>query len=852
MMFQRLSDLPHRLLRSPVARVLLFGLLTSAASAQGGTGTVQGTAVRQSDGTPLGGVSVTVRGTRLSAVTGVDGRFTIERVPEGAHVLLFRWFGHRPQEQAVQVAAGGTQTVSAELSAEPITLGEIIVTTASRAPERIVEAPSAIAVVDPAVARATSVTGQVPLALAVTPGVDVVQSGMNDFNINARGFNSTLNRRMLVLQDGRDLAIAFLGAQEWNGISIPLEDLGRIEVVRGPGSALYGANAFSGVIDIRTPTAREVAGSKVTVAGGGLDTRRLDVSTASVFGGGRFGYRFNIGHNRSDTWSRSRTARDTSDFRKEYGEATDEPVRPPTPGFETRPLNGQTAIVAQNYEALGDRDDLINTYGALRVDYYAGRGAVGSVEYGNAQVQNEVFVTGIGRVQVTKTRRPWARVAWAAPSYNLMAWYTGRNTVEPQYSLAAGLGLREESGIYHLEGQVHRSFLDDKARAVLGGSFRQYNLDTDGTLMQPADDNRGDQYQSLYGQVEYKLTPRLRAVLAGRLDNGDLIEAFFSPKGALVFSPNDKHSFRITANQAFQTPNYSEWYLRVPAGAPANFAALEAGLRASALGPALAGVPSGTLFTTSSAVPVLALGNRDLSVEKVNGFEVGYKGNITPKLYVSVDAYLNELSNFVTDLLPGVNPTYGPWTSPTAVPAGFRTALETAVRQQLLAANQPIAAAGLTRLANGNTAIVVSYANAGKVKERGLEFSGGLVLTDELRVEGSYSFFDFDPPEGTLSGDKVLPNTPRHKGTLSVQYTGAQGLDAGLTLRRQTAFDWAAGVLSGLVDWNQTVNLNAGYRLNDNFRVHAIATNLFDQQRFHIYGGSVVGRRVIAGFTAAF
>ena len=87
------------------------------------------------------------------------------------------------------------------------------------------------------------------MALQSVPGVDVVQSGVNDFNVNARGFNSSLNRRVLVLQDGRDLAIAFLGSQEWNGMTQPLEDLGKVEMVRGPGSALYGANAFSGVVE---------------------------------------------------------------------------------------------------------------------------------------------------------------------------------------------------------------------------------------------------------------------------------------------------------------------------------------------------------------------------------------------------------------------------------------------------------------------------------------------------------------------------------------------------------------------------------------------------------------------------
>ena len=75
----------------------------------------------------------------------------------------------------------------------------------------------------------------------------------------------------------------------------PLEDLGRLEMVRGPGSALYGANAFSGVINIITPEGREVAGTKLSFGGGELETIRGDFRQAGVFGNDRFGYRLNVG-----------------------------------------------------------------------------------------------------------------------------------------------------------------------------------------------------------------------------------------------------------------------------------------------------------------------------------------------------------------------------------------------------------------------------------------------------------------------------------------------------------------------------------------------------------------------------
>ena len=862
-------------------QLAVFGSLLSIApiSAQErGSGTVSGTVTRKSDGSRLAAVSVTVRGAGASAVTGTDGRFVLQRVPQGAQTLLFRWLGYQPQEATVEVTAGGSHTVDVALEAQPITLGEIVVEGASRAPERVVEAPAAVAVIDPVVSRSLSVTGQVPLALATAPGVDLVQSGMNDFNLNARGYNSTLNRRVLVLQDSRDLSIAFLGAQEWNGMSLPGEDLGRIEVVRGPGSALYGANAFAGVVNINTPAAREVVGTKVTVAGGELSTLRADLRQAGLISMGRMGYRVNFGYNRSDTWTRSRTARDSSDFRGEYAAGTEAPITPVAP--EVLQLSGQDTVAGR--VATGDRDDLVNMYGAARFDYYADNGAVGTIEGGATQVENEVFVTGIGRVQVLKGFKPWSRLAWVAPSYNLTAWYTGRDTKDPQVSLASGAPLIEHSAIFHVEGQVHHGFAGDAGRIVIGASFRQYNVNTDSSLMAAADDDRSDTYYSTYGQIEYKLMPTLRAVLAGRFDDGTIFDPQFSPKGALVFSPNERHSLRVTVNRAFQTPNYSELYLRARAGAPqAGPATLEgtlegyfATIRANfGADPNLPATPASLPWNFSALTQPFALGNANLDVEKVTGFEVGYKGSLTPRIYASLDLYQNQLSNFVTDLLPGVNPAYPLYQltdGGTNIPQTL-TDLDAYLAGQGLPPTHPLRAAIpqlrggynglngalvntrlLATLPNGTRAIVVSYANAGKVKERGAELAIGYHLTDEVRIEGSYTFFDFDPPEGSLAGDQLLPNTPKHKGSLNVQYAGAQGLDLGLTLRRQTAFNWAAGVFSGVVDWSQTVNVNAGYRVGNNLRVHAVATNVFDQKRFHIYGGSVVGRRVIAGVTATF
>ncbi len=841
------------------------GLLLASApiAAQQGSGTIKGTVTQSSNGQPLAGVIVTINGTTIKAATNTRGAYTIDRAPTGPQTLVFRWLGYRPTEVQTTVAASGVTTADAKMEQLPIQLSELLVTGASKVPERSVEAPAAFSIVEPRVLQSTGVTGQAPLALREVPGVDLVQSGMNDFNVNARGFNSSLNRRVLVLQDGRDLAIAFLGAQEWNALAVPTDEYSKMELVRGPGSALYGANAFFGVLNITTPSAREVAGSKISVGGGQLATRRIDLRQAGVLSRGRWGYRFNGGYNESDSWSRSRTNADRLDLKREYGPVVKDSVKHPIPSArELRALNGQTADPATG-ALTGEADPVKSMYGSARLDYYANNGSVVTGETGIAQVENELFVTGIGRVQVTKATRPYARLGWANKGFNVMAYWNGRRTKDPQYSLASGASLLERSNILHVEAQDVHTFDSEKGRVVLGASARNYRVNTDSTLMRQADDDRSDYYYALFGQVEYGLAPKVRAVAAARFDVGTLINPQFSPKVALVVSPNDRHSFRFTINRAFQTPNYSEFYLRAAAGAPANLTALETALRASPLGPVLAGVPVGTLFTTttptattsssSAAVPVFARGNNKLDVETTLGFEIGYRGDLSPTVYLTLDAYANRIRNFVTDLLPGVNPAFAYWTAPTQVPVGNRPALVDAVRNALLANPASVTAGrGLTRTEEGNTAVIVSYTNAGKVKQWGLEAGAGWQMTKMFRTDGTLTLFDYSVDQSTVArGDSLLANTPSAKATVSLSYADRR-FTASTNMREVRGYSWAAGVFAGFIEPNVSFGADAAYDINNNFKVFVTGTNIFDSKKFEIYGGSVNGRRILGGLTARF
>ena len=284
---------------------------------------------------------------------------------------------------------------------------------------------------------------------------------------------------------------------------------------------------------------------------------------------------------------------------------------------------------------LGDRDPLENGYGSGRLDYYLDNGSVLSVDGGASQVQNEIFVTGIGRVQVAKAIKPYARVAMAADRYNVFAYWNSRTSLDPQVSLQSGLPLEERSDIFHVEGQTNWNFLQERGRVVAGASVRNTRVNTSGTLMNLANDDRSDNPYSIYGQVEYKLLPQLRVVGALRWDDGDLFDTPVLAQGRGGLQPQREPLVPVLGQ-----PGVPDAQLLgvLPAGAgggavpPARRRSRAASrtttrqCRPSLPPQALAGLTiTDDLPWNFSAGPRRRSrsGNADLKVEKVTGWELG-------------------------------------------------------------------------------------------------------------------------------------------------------------------------------------------------------------------------------------
>jgi iron complex outermembrane recepter protein len=166
------------------------------------------------------------------------------------------------------VASSAQQADLTQLSLED--LMNVKVTSVSKKEQKLSRTASAIFVITSEDIRRSGATN-IPDLLRMVPGVDVAQIDANTWAISARGLNGRFSHELLVLVDGRNVYTPIFGGVLWDTLDLPLEDIERIEVIRGPGGTVWGANAVNGVINIITKKAAETKGGMVVAGGGNLD-----------------------------------------------------------------------------------------------------------------------------------------------------------------------------------------------------------------------------------------------------------------------------------------------------------------------------------------------------------------------------------------------------------------------------------------------------------------------------------------------------------------------------------------------------------------------------------------------------
>ena len=226
------------------------------------TGTVKG-----DDGEPLIGASIVIKGTSTGTVTDIDGTFRLNTSAALPITLEISYTGFGTEEVTVNSYGDIEVTLT-----EGIYIGEEVVVSASRKREKVQEAPASISVVSARKLETSPQTTDVIRNLVNVPGVQIQQQSAARINIQMRCSAGLLCTGVFPIMDYRSLIGPGVGTFQSDAAGLSNIDLARIEVVRGPGSALYGPGVAAGVVHFITKNPIDFPGTTVEVFGGQLST----------------------------------------------------------------------------------------------------------------------------------------------------------------------------------------------------------------------------------------------------------------------------------------------------------------------------------------------------------------------------------------------------------------------------------------------------------------------------------------------------------------------------------------------------------------------------------------------------
>ncbi|QQR72903.1 MAG: TonB-dependent receptor [Holophagales bacterium] len=457
---------------------------------------------------------------------------------------------------------------------------EVLVVTASRTEQHLHDAPVTMSVIDAIEIEKTPADDAGDL-LRNVPGLNVAQMSARDIQVSGRESTNSLATGQLVLLDGRSLYLDFFGFVAWDFVPLDFSELKQVEVVRGPGSAVWGANAFSGVINLITKSPKEMVGTRLTLGGGELGTMYGSLSHAGV--SGKLGYKLSGAYYEQDPYERPSGVIPGTNPARTYPEFVNQGTAQPKfdIGFDV------------------ELDEASNLDFALG---YAGT--------------DGIIHTGIGPFDMKKnTALSFGKLDWNRQAMHVGLFYN-RLDGEAKNLLTVGptgapINFVFKTDTYNLEAG-NTNLVGEKLLFTYGANARKNKFDLS---IAPRGDAR-DEYGA-YLQGEFMFNDRWRWVIGGRYDNLDPIGGVFSPRTALVFAIEPQQTIRLSYGRAFRAPSVVNNYLQTSI--------------ISTLVPPLApGYPYFPLVTNVT-------GNEDLVEEKTDAYDLGYlltKGGTTFSLSI--------------------------------------------------------------------------------------------------------------------------------------------------------------------------------------------------------------------------
>jgi iron complex outermembrane receptor protein len=498
---------------------------------------------------------------------------------------------------------------------------DVVVVTASRREEMLLNAPATVSVIsDETIGAAPGQT--LPDLLRAIPGINVAQTSARDVNVNSRSATGTLSDSLLVLLDGRSIYQDFFGFVVWDFLPVDTSEIKQIEVIRGPASAVWGANAMTGVVNVISKTPREMQGTTIGFRFGQFDR---SPGEGRFEGGGLLA--LNATHARAPS--------DRFAYKVSAGMFLQEPLLRPAgflPGTQTR----YPAFVNE-----GTRQPRLD----VRADYDLADGRRKLViETGIAGTEG-IIHGGLGPLAIERgSAFTYGRLLFTRDKLKVQMFV---NAVD---AVTSALLQRDEAGrpldisIASQAYDVEFSNAHVHSRHIVsyGGNYRHNSFDMSVAARADSRDETG-----AYVQDEVFLSDRYRWVVGVRIDRFDVLhKAVVSPRTAFLIKPATRQTIRLSINRAFRAPSFVNTFFDTRL------------LNEADLGTA-------DRFEFVSAV----VGNKELKEEGLTAYEAGYIGRYG-RSTLGANVYVSHFKNMIqfteTQLYTSARPPVG-WPLPVAV-----------------------------------------------------------------------------------------------------------------------------------------------------------------------------------------